>query len=141
MVHINPFFVFAKGGRFFVATYTGTISAVSATTDPTSVDPAVTYTLEPPIDKVYCIYYYNFGSSDLDRIYFVLHAIGYPLPRPTQIAAYLRQSNLSGSIFLPGAKIEVRLWNVSDPPADVRYDLTLYYFEINRDYLAKILKG
>ena len=140
MIYINPWTILAHRGRFLSATYTGTIPATEVVTDPSTTSPAVTHTLQPPEDKVYCVYYYNFGNSPFEKLYFALHATGFPLPYPNIYEGVLRQSNHDGPIFLPGTKIEIRLWNVSSPAADVSYDVTVFYFEVEKEYLRRFFR-
>jgi len=138
-------------GKFTLLSVYGEIDktdAVKITATPeVATDPAVTAVYHIKRDWAVLTERFNWGSTSIpNKVYYELWAHPGLLVRPAWNVGFycgskIRESNIDNRCthIFAGEKIEIKLWNCSDPAIDVTYDFTVWYFTYLIKYHDKVM--
>lgn len=139
-----------KWGKFTIVQIAGTIAAadaVTVTATPFDMTPAVETELQIDRARVVLTERFNWGDTSKGGVYYELWSEGIPGPEWAAMTqgfycgGTVRGSNLDNvcTHIMAGTSITVKLWNCSSPPADVDYDLTVWYYWFWRQHLGRVM--
>jgi len=140
-----------KYGKFTLLGLYGEIPAEDAT--PIT---SIPMTKPPAVEAVYHIKpgwlvvteRYNWGeTSRPNKVYYEIWNDPGPLEVISENQGFycggkIRESNIDNrsTHILSGGKVHIKLWNCSDPPEDVVYSFTVWYYAYLAKYHDKVLK-
>lgn len=146
-----------KYGKFTLLSLDGGIPAAEATDitqTPMPKDTEAVKATYEVMDNYYVITErYNWGgTSRPDSVYYEIWSHGIPgelgirnlvegLHSGYYCGSEITESNIDNRCthIISGRDIEVKLWNMTDPAADVYYDFTVWYYQFHRDYYQDVM--